>query len=261
MKARVFIANAFSDKKFGGNPAAVVPLDKWLPDELMQHIAAQNNLAETAFHVPQEKDYAIRWFTPSVEVDLCGHATLATAHILFNHLNYSGEQILFHSKSGELKVNRRKDGKITLDFPGDEPKITTAQDLIEEALGLKPVAVYLSKFDYMAVLKSEADVESLKPDLNLVSKLEARGLIVTARGESSDFVSRCFFPQSGINEDPVTGSAHCVMVPYWALQTGKTSLSAIQLSARRGYLDCELSGSRVLMSGHAFTYLQGEFFY
>jgi PhzF family phenazine biosynthesis protein len=261
MKGKVYIANAFSDEKFGGNPAAIVPLNAWLEDELMQKIAAQNNLAETAYYIPQSKDYEIRWFTPSVEVDLCGHATLAAAHILFNHLNYGKEQIIFHSRSGPLMVNRRKDGKLTLDFPVDEPKIMADDGLIERALGIKPSGVYISKFDYMVVLNSEGDIESLKPDLTLVKKLMARGLIVTARGVASDFVSRCFFPQSGIDEDPVTGSAHCVLVPYWAQQTGKAKLTAIQLSARRGYLECELAGDRVLISGHAHTYLQGEIYY
>jgi PhzF family phenazine biosynthesis protein len=261
MKAKVYIANAFSEKKFGGNPAAVVPLETWIPDALMQQIAAQNNLAETAYIVPQGTEYRIRWFTPSVEVDLCGHATLATAHILFNHLGYRAEQIVFHSKSGALRVTRRKDGKITLDFPVDEPEKTTDDGLIEQALGVKPLAVYTSKFDYMVVLDKQATIEALKPDLVMVRKLKARGLIVTAPGEESDFVSRCFFPQSGIDEDPVTGSAHCVLVPYWAHKTGKNKLTAIQLSARRGYLDCELSADRVLMSGHAHTYLEGEFYY
>src|SRR5664279_3112359 len=261
MKAAVYITNAFSDKKFGGNPAAVVPLNTWLPDELMQQIATQNNLSETAFFVSQGKDFDIRWFTPTVEVDLCGHATLATAHVLFNHLNYISEQIVFHSKSGPLKVTHRKDGKITLDFPADEPKITSDDGLIEKALGIKPAAVYLSRFDHMVVLGNQADIESLKPDLSLVRKLQSRGLIVTAPGTESDFVSRCFFPQSGIDEDPVTGSAHCVMVPYWSKQTGKTKLTAVQLSARKGFLDCELAANRVLMSGHAHTYLEGTFFY
>jgi PhzF family phenazine biosynthesis protein len=261
MKGKVFIANAFSDEKFGGNPAAIVPLNAWLKDELMQKIAAQNNLAETAYYVPYGKDFEIRWFTPSVEVDLCGHATLASAHVLFNHLNYGSEQIIFHSKSGILKVNRRKDGKITLDFPVDEPEKIADDGLIEKALGIKPLGVYISKFDHMVVLKSQADIESLRPDLAQVRKLKSRGLIVTAPGVVSDFVSRCFFPQSGIDEDPVTGSAHCVMVPYWARQTRKANLTAIQLSARRGYLECELAGDRVLISGHARTYLEGEFYY
>ncbi len=261
MKAKVYIANAFSEKKFGGNPAAVVPLDAWLTDELMQQIAAQNNLAETAYIVRQGEDYYIRWFTPTVEVDLCGHATLASAHVLFEHLGYSAGEIVFYSKSGALKVNRRMDGKITLDFPVDEPIKTNDLGLIEKALGINPVEVFTSKFDFMAVLENQAAIEALKPDLVLVKTLKSRGLIVTAPGKESDFVSRCFFPQSGIDEDPVTGSAHCVMVPYWAHKTTKNKLTAVQLSARKGYLECELRGARVLMSGHATTYLEGDFFY
>ena len=261
MKGKVYVANAFSEKKFGGNPAAVVPLTNWLSDELMQQIAAQNNLAETAYIVPQGNDYGIRWFTPAVEVDLCGHATLASAHIMFTHLGYNREQIIFNSKSGPLRVARRTDGKLTLDFPADEPVEASDDGLIEKALSIKPLFVYKSLFDYMVVLDSQAAIEALKPDLSLVKQLHSRGLIVTAPGNGSDFVSRCFFPQSGIDEDPVTGSAHCVMTPYWAKKTGKNKLSAIQLSGRKGYLDCEMAGDRVLMSGNAHTYLDGEFYF
>jgi PhzF family phenazine biosynthesis protein len=259
MKLKIFIANAFSNKKFGGNPAAVVPLNEWLSDRLMQQIAEQNNLAETAYIIPQGDDYAIRWFTPVVEVDLCGHATLASAHIMFEHLGYSRDQIIFHSKSGLLRV-RRNQGKITLDFPADEPEKIPDLELIDKALGIKSSKVFKSRFDYMVVLESQSYIETLKPDLTLINKLPGRGLIVTAKGDNVDFVSRCFFPQSGIDEDPVTGSAHVVMAPYWAKQMGKNKLSAIQLSSRRGYLDCELAGDRVLISGHAHTYLEGDFY-
>jgi PhzF family phenazine biosynthesis protein len=259
MKLKIYIANAFSAEKFGGNPAAVVPLNEWLSDGLMQQIAAQNNLAETAFIVSRNEDYCIRWFTPTVEVSLCGHATLASAHVLYKHLGYNRDPLIFHSKSGPLLVTRNLD-KITLNFPADEPDKIPDVELIDKALGINPIAVFKSKFDYMVVLESQKDIESLKPDLALISKLSSRGLIVTAKGDKVDFVSRCFFPQSGIGEDPVTGSAHVVMVPYWARQTGKNKLSAIQLSARRGYLDCELAGDRVLISGHAHTYLEGDFY-
>lgn len=259
MKLKVYIANAFSEKKFGGNPAAVVPLLDWLSDMLMQQIAAQNNLAETAFIIPQGEDFSIRWFTPTVEVDLCGHATLASAHVMFEHLAYGGDKIRFHSKSGPLLVTRDQD-KITLDFPANEPQKAEDDGFIEKALGIKPQAIYKSLYDYMVVLENQSEIESLKPDLTLVKKLDSRGLIVTAKGNEVDFVSRCFFPQSGIDEDPVTGSAHAVMVPYWAKQTCKNKLSAIQLSARRGYLNCELAGDRVLMTGHANTYLEGDFY-
>jgi PhzF family phenazine biosynthesis protein len=259
MKLKVYIANAFSEKKFGGNPAAVVPLNEWLSENLMQQIAAQNNLSETAFIVPQGNDYGIRWFTPTTEVSLCGHATLASAHILFEHLGYDREQIIFHSKSGALPVTRKGD-QITLDFPAKEAVEINKDELIEKALGIKPLSIHKSVFDYMAVLNSQAEVESLKPDFNVLKKHASRGLIATAKGDESDFVSRCFYPQSGIDEDPVTGSAHVVMVPYWAKLLGKLKLSAIQLSARRGYLDCELAGERVLMSGKAHTYLEGDFY-
>jgi PhzF family phenazine biosynthesis protein len=259
MKLKVYIANAFSEKKFGGNPAAVVPLHDWLSDMLMQQIAAQNNLAETAFIIPQGEDFGIRWFTPTVEVDLCGHATLASAHVMFEHLAYGGDKIRFHSKSGPLLVTRNQD-KITLDFPANEPQKAEDDGFIEKALGIKPQAIYKSLYDYMVVLENQSEIESLNPDLTLVKKLDSRGLIVTAKGNEVDFVSRCFFPQSGIDEDPVTGSAHVVMVPYWAKQTCKYKLSAIQLSARRGYLNCELAGDRVLMTGHANTYLEGDFY-
>jgi PhzF family phenazine biosynthesis protein len=259
MKLKIFVANAFSNKKFGGNPAAVVPLNEWLSDLLMQQIAAQNNLAETAYIVQQGEDYAIRWFTPTVEVNLCGHATLASAHILFEHLNYTRSRIVFHSKSGPLQVTRNDD-KITLNFPANAPEKIFDDGLIEKSIGLKPLAVFKSRFDYMVLLGNQSDIETLKPDLALIRKLPARGLIVTAKGEEADFVSRCFYPQSGIDEDPVTGSAHTVMVPFWAKERGKNKLSAIQLSARRGYLDCELAEDRVLMSGHAHTYLEGNFY-
>jgi PhzF family phenazine biosynthesis protein len=259
MKLKIYIANAFSDKKFGGNPAAVVPLNEWLSDGLMQQIAEQNNLAETAYIIPQGDDYSIRWFTPVVEVDLCGHATLASAHIMFEHLGYSRDQIIFHSKGGLLRVRRNQE-KIMLDFPADEPEKIPDLELIDKALGIKSSKVFKSRFDYMVVLESQSYIEALKPDLTLINKLPGRGLIVTAKGDNVDFVSRCFFPQSGIDEDPVTGSAHVVMVPYWAKQIGKNKLSAIQLSSRRGYLDCELAGDRVLISGHAYTYLEGDFY-
>jgi PhzF family phenazine biosynthesis protein len=259
MKLKVYIANAFSEKKFGGNPAAIVPLKEWLDDMLMQQIASQNNLSETAYIVPKGDDYEIRWFTPTVEVDLCGHATLASAHVLFQHLGYKRKQIIFHSKSGPLQITR-KEGRITLDFPAREPVETENDELIEKALGIIPVSVHKSAFDYMVVLESQSEIEALKPDFNLLKKHPSRGLIATAKGDEVDFVSRCFYPQSGIDEDPVTGSAHVVMVPYWARQTGKNKFSAIQLSARRGYLDCELAGDRVLISGHADTYLEGEFY-
>jgi PhzF family phenazine biosynthesis protein len=260
MKLKVYIVNAFSEKKFGGNAAAIVPLKEWLSDTLMQQIAAQNNLSETVYFVPRGEDHHIRWFTPTVEVDLCGHGTLAAAFVMFEHLHYGKEKIIFHSKSGPLLVAKRADGQITLDFPANPPEQTREDEMITAALGIKPESVYKSLFDYMVVMENQSEIESLKPDFTIMKKLVARGLIATAPGDQTDFVSRCFYPQSGIDEDPVTGSAHVVMVPYWAKKLGKNKLSAIQLSARKGYLDCALEGERVLMSGHAVTYLEGDFY-
>lgn len=260
MKLKVYIANAFTDQRFGGNPAAVVPLKEWLDDALMQQIAGQNNLSETAFIVPLGENFEIRWFTPTVEVSLCGHATLAAAHVFFKHLDYPKDRIVFQSESGPLRVSTGHD-RITLDFPAKPPVKTARDPLIERALGITGAPVYTSAFDYMLVLETQSQIEGLHPDFNLLKTHPSRGLIVTARGDQADFVSRCFYPQSGINEDPVTGSAHVVMVPYWASVTGKTTFSAIQLSQRRGFLDCTLSGDRVLMSGQAVTYLEGEFNY
>jgi PhzF family phenazine biosynthesis protein len=260
MKLNVFIVNAFAETTFGGNPAAVVPLEQWLNDELLQQIAAQHNLAETAFVVQEGDDFTIRWMTPTVEVQLCGHATLASAHIYFDHLHYDKEKITFNSKSGPLYVTKRDDEKLALDFPAD--KLDEIKDTIEiqKALNIKPIAVYRTSFDYMVIANNQSEIENLSPDLSILKKFPSRGTIVTAKGDDKDFVSRCFFPQSGIDEDPVTGSAHTAMTPYWANKLGKTKLSAIQLSKRKGYLDCELAGDRVLISGSAITYLAGEIF-
>jgi len=258
-KIPVYQADAFTDKPFHGNPAAVCPLNEWLPDSTMQLIAKENNLAETAFIVPYENAYQIRWFTPSTEVDLCGHATLASAYVYFYVLHYPGEKLRFFSKSGWLTVIKETNGKLTLDFPADPPAIVASpEENIFKGLGIGPVPVYKGKFDYLVEMETEEKVDQLKPDLRILSTLKSRGLIVTAHGNNVDFVSRCFFPQSGIDEDPVTGSAHCMLTSYWNMKTGKTSFSAIQLSERKGWLDCKLSGDRVLMSGNAVLFLQGE---
>ena len=259
MTIPIYQADAFTEKAFGGNPAAVCPLKEWLPDALMQNIALENNLAETAFIVRENNDYHIRWFTPTVEVDLCGHATLAAAHIFFNHLQHTEKEISFHSKSGLLKVMQQKNGQLTLDFPRDHfEKTTDIPPAIGEGLKIAVKEVYKGKFDYMVVTGSQQSVEKLQPDFKTLATIKSRGVLVTAPGKESDFVSRCFFPQSGIDEDPVTGSAHTLLTPYWAGVLGKNRLTAIQLSARKGYLDCELSGDRVLMSGYAVTYMKGE---
>jgi len=260
MKLPVYIVDAFTNKLFGGNPAAVCPLEDWLSDQVMQSIATENNLAETVFFIKNDGRYDIRWFTPLTEVKLCGHATLASAHILFTELGYTEDVIEFNSLSGLLKVKRTAEGKIQLDFPANMPEETDdIPDELFKSLGIKNAQVYKS-FDYMVVLPSQADIEILKPDLKTLAEIKARGVIATAKGNEVDFVSRCFYPQSGIDEDPVTGSAHTIMIPYWAAQLGKTKLKSIQLSKRRGYLDCELVGDRVLMSGEAVTYMKGEYF-
>lgn len=260
MNLPVYIVDAFTTELFGGNPAAVCPLETWLPDEMMQLLAAENNLAETVFFVNEPDGYRIRWFTPAVEVKLCGHATLASAHIMFTELGYTKQEIVFNSLSGPLKVKRTNDGKIQLDFPiSSLESETEIPQAIIDGLHIEDVKVYKTAFDYMVVVPSQSVVESLQPDFNTIATLEARGIIVTARGDDADFVSRFFAPQSGINEDPVTGSAHTALVPYWSQVLGKTKLSAIQVSKRRGYLDCELAGNRVLMSGSAVTYLKGSY--
>lgn len=255
---RVYIINAFTRDLFGGNPAAVVPLDEWPDEETMQKMAAQHNLSETAYIVPSGADYSIRWFTPGVEVDLCGHATLAAAHAYFNHMGYPGDRIRFHSRSGWLTVSRGEGGLLILDFPAHQAEAAANLPEIEQGLGLKPTETWRSPYDYVAVLESQEALETLAPDFTSISKLRSRGLIATAPGRDSDFVSRGFFPQSGIDEDPVTGSAHSVLTPYWASRLGRNRLSAIQVSGRRGYLDCEWKGDRVWIGGHARTYLVGE---
>jgi len=257
-KIKIYQVDAFTDQLFKGNPAAVCILDEWLPDEKMQSIAAENNLAETAYIIPKEKGYAIRWFTPTVEVDLCGHATLAAAYVLFNCLSYPDPEIVFYSnKSGELRVSQQND-ILFLDFPTDIVNEITVTDQIRVCLRMEPFEVYKGKTDYVAVLESEEDVQNLHPDLSEVSKLKARGLIVTAKGKTVDFVSRFFAPQSGVNEDPVTGSAHTTLIPVWSGKLGKKEMVAIQLSKRGGKLICIYNGDRCFIGGRAKIYLTGE---
>jgi PhzF family phenazine biosynthesis protein len=260
MNLPVYIVDAFTDKLFGGNPAAICPLHEWLPDKLMQSLATENNLSETAFLIEEDDHYRIRWFTPAKEVKLCGHATLASAHIFYTELNHTKSEIWFESLSGLLKVSRKSQNRYTLNFPANPPEESNAiPDGIFEGLGIDEGTVFKTSFDYMVLVSNKRVIENLNPDFPTLAKVKARGVIVTARGSETDFVSRCFYPQSGINEDPVTGSAHTIMVPYWAKQLGKTTLTAVQLSKRRGYLDCELQNDRVLMSGNAITYLKGEY--
>lgn len=257
----IYTVDAFTDKLFGGNPAAVCPLEEWLPDKMMQQLAAENNLSETVFFVNEGGTYRIRWFTPGTEVKLCGHATLASAHIFYTELGYTNDTLLFNSLSGPLSVTRKSEGVYTLDFPANNPvPVSDIPIGMFEGLGIANAPVFSTSFDYMVVLASQKEVALLQPDFKTLAKVEARGVIVTAKGDEADFVSRCFYPQSGIDEDPVTGSAHTILIPYWAAQLQKNTMQAIQISERGGYLNCELKGSRVLMSGNAVTYMKGYYY-
>jgi PhzF family phenazine biosynthesis protein len=260
MKLKIYQVDAFTDTIFGGNPAAVCPLDKWLPDEVLQKIAMENNLAETAYYVKCGAEYEIRWFTPTVEVDLCGHATLAAAYVLYNYEQHAGNEIVFQSRrSGKLTVNKQGD-MLTLNFPTDKmEKISITPDL-QKGFDLLPIEIIKGKTDYMFVFKNEEEIRNLKPNLQELAKWDVRGVIATAKGEKSDFVSRFFAPQAGIDEDPVTGSAHTTLTPYWAAQLNKKELSAIQLSMRKGNLTCKHLNDRVEISGQARTYLIGEIY-
>ena len=256
MKIKIYQIDAFADKIFSGNPAAVCPLDNWLPGETLQNIAMENNLAETAFYVKEKEGLRIRWFTPTVEVDLCGHATLATAFVLFHHENYVGNKIVFNSRSGPLTVVKTGD-VLTLNFPVDKLLEEAAIPVLEQGLGIKPIKTFKGKTDYMLVFESEDQIKNMNPDFKLIGTVEARGIIVTAKGKSVDFVSRFFGPQSGIDEDPVTGSAHTSLSPYWATVLNKTEFTALQLSKRQGKLQCKLLGDRVEISGTARLFLEG----
>ena len=256
MKLPYYEVSAFTMNAFGGNQAGVCPLDAWLPDAVLQGIAANNNLAETAFTVPHGDDFELRWFTPAVEMDLCGHATLAAASVLFNERGLNGSEVRFHSRSGLLSVARNGD-VLTLDFPSRPPTPTAAPEALIRGLGAMPKEVLKSR-DFLAVFASEAEVRALKPDFGVLKSLDCLGIIVTAPGHDCDFVSRFFAPGAGVDEDPVTGSAHCTLIPHWAQQLGKTKLFARQASARGGELFCELVGDRVRIGGRAVHYLRGE---
>lgn len=260
-KIKIYQVDAFTSNPFHGNPAAVCLLDEWISDGLMQAIAAENNLAETAFVVPQGKDFEIRWFTPTIEVDLCGHATLATAFVLFHIHLYDAPVIRFHSPhSGLLKVMRHND-ILYLDFPTDTLRQANhAREEIARCIGVQPLEVYKGKTDHVAVIDGEFALRKLQPDLDAISRLKSRGLIVTAKGKDVDFVSRFFAPQSGIPEDQVTGSAHTSLTPLWSGKLNKEKLSALQLSSRGGQLECEYKGERCLIGGQASLYLVGEIY-
>lgn len=254
MRLPIYQIDAFTSRVFAGNPAAVVPLESWLPDAVMQSIAAENNLAETAFFVPNGDGYALRWFTPTVEVDLCGHATLASAHLVFSKLAPGRERVDFETRSGRLTVTRDGD-VLALDFPSRPPTPCDASS-VADALGKAPSAV-LGARDYLAVFADEDDVRDLRPDMGKIAALDRFAVIATAPGKSCDFVSRFFAPAQGVPEDPVTGSAHCTLIPYWAQRLGKRKLTARQISARGGELLCEDRGDRVTIAGRAALYLEG----
>lgn len=260
MLIKIYQVDAFTDKVFSGNPAAVCPLDNWLPDELLQNIASENNLAETAFYVTKEEQIELRWFTPTTEVDLCGHATLAAAYVLFHHENHPGKIIRFYSpRSGQLTVT--KDGDLlTLNFPADQYEEIDITADIRDCFDLQPMAAFKGKTDYLLVFENETDIAKIHPRIDKIEKLTARGVIITAKGKEVDFVSRFFAPQVGVNEDPVTGSAHTTLTPYWAKQLGKNKLNAIQLSSRKGYLNCVLKEERVEICGKGKLYLKGEIY-
>jgi PhzF family phenazine biosynthesis protein len=255
MKLPLYQVDAFTSRVFGGNPAAVVPLEAWLPDEKLQAIALENNLSETAFFVKEPSGWRVRWFTPSTEVDLCGHATLGAAYVLFHHLQPGMERVEFASRSGPLVVTREGDW-LALDFPTRVPRPCPPPAGLVEALGATPRETLAAR-DLLAVFDSEAEVRALKPDLAKLAALEFFSVVPTAPGTDADFVSRFFGPRVGVPEDPVTGSSHCSLIPYWAGRLGKTSLFARQVSARGGELKCELQGERVRIAGRGVLYLEG----
>lgn len=258
MRLPLYQVDAFADKLFGGNPAAICPLPQWLPDATMQSIAAENNLAETAFLVRENTDYALRWFTPAVEVDLCGHATLASAHVVFSFLEPQRQSVGFRTlKAGTLTVARRGE-TLVMDFPSRPPSPVEPPPSLLAALGGMPRHVLRAR-DYMVVYDSAAEVTALDPDFAALAKIDCWGVIATAPGDNGiDFVSRFFAPGHGVLEDPVTGSSHCTLTPYWAERLGKTELKARQLSRRGGALDCTLHGDRVSIAGRAVLYLEGQ---
>jgi PhzF family phenazine biosynthesis protein len=256
MKIPYYHIDAFTSARFAGNPAGVCTLSEWLPDPTLQQIATENNHPETAFVVPDGADYQLRWFTPALEIDLCGHATLAAGYVLFTYGGHTAPVIRFHSRSGLLTVARESD-VLVLDFPSRAPVLVETPSALVEGLGVTPVEVRLSR-DYLAILPTEADVAGLHPDMQTLSRLDCLGIIATAPGHKVDFVSRFFAPRAGIPEDPVTGSSHTELIPYWAHRLGKKKMTARQLSARGGELFCEDAGSRVKIGGKAVTYLRGE---
>ncbi len=258
MSIKQYQIDAFATKVFEGNPATVCPLEKWLDDKILQAIAEENNLSETAFFVPSKKGFYLRWFAPLAEVDLCGHATLASAYVLFDILNYSKPTITFETKSGGLVVSR--DGQyLTMDFPIRIPRPSVIPEMLVEGLGRQPIDVFMAD-DYIAVFNTEEEIKSIKPDFTKLKELDLRGVVVTAKGDSVDFVSRMFGPKVGITEDPVTGSSHCALAPYWETKLGKKKFIARQVSKRGGEVLCEVRGNRVFLSGRAVKFMEAEIY-
>ncbi|HGY9626244.1 PhzF family phenazine biosynthesis protein [Pseudomonas juntendi] len=258
MQLEIFQVDAFSATPFGGNPAAVVPLECWLPDETLQRVAEENNLSETAYFVRNGEAFDLRWFTPSVEVDLCGHATLAAAWVLFEQLGEQAAVLRFNTRSGELRVSRGSDGLLAMDFPAKQPVAVDVPEGLLEALGLNSVRAVYRTDDYVVVIDDAALLEPLAPDFVALGAFDVRGIAVTAPGRGFDFVTRWFGPRVGVNEDPVTGSAHTSLAPYWAERLGKRSLICEQGGRRKGQLWCEVPGNgRVIISGRGALYLRG----
>ncbi|KTC68180.1 epimerase [Legionella birminghamensis] len=259
IKQSIFQVDAFTSTLYTGNPAAVCPLEYWLDDTVMQLIARENNLSETAFIVRDNKNYEIRWFTPNTEVDLCGHATLASAFVLFEVLGHQEQTIVFNSKSGPLTVKKEED-LLIMDFPGlGFTKVEPNAQLIE-AIGLIPVEVYQSQFDMLCIFNDALSIRNAKPDLNALAAMSCRGIILSSPGVESDVYSRCFYPGCDVPEDPVTGSAHCVIAPYWCHRLNKKKIHARQGGNRQGELWCEMNQDRVILSGYSQLYLQGEIY-
>lgn len=260
MKLKIYQVDAFAAGVFKGNPAAVIPLTEWLSDVMLLNIAAENNLSETAFFVPRAEAFEIRWFTPDVEVDLCGHATLASAFVISNFEGFENKVINFISpRSGALTVYVEAD-QLVLDFPVDTFEQVPLTEELMNLTDKKSIAAFKGKTDYMLVYEQQDEIQRMKPNLVEIAKLEARGLIVTAKGAECDFVSRFFGPAVGVDEDPVTGSAHTTLTPYWTEKLGKKNLKALQLSKRGGEIDCEAVGDRVKLTGKAVLYMKGEIY-
>lgn len=255
----LYQVDAFADRPFTGNPAAVCILEDWLSDELMLSIAAENNLSETAFIKQEGNNYRIRWFTPVDEVDLCGHATLAAAHVMFKHLNWQKTELIFESRSGALVIHKQRSG-YAMDFPLASLNKTRPSDDLCQALGLDTAKHYpfFESYDWLLILDNVSELKALTPDFHKLSEFKTRGIIVSSPGEDCDYVARCFYPALGIDEDPVTGSAHCIAAAYWSDVLNKTLLSARQLSQRGGALDCEIKGERIILTGQVADYLVGN---